>query len=62
MNIVSKTKEGRQWERQYKSQIPKLWRLSAIIHNAKENFGLESCLKCKELKKIGEECPECKHE
>ena len=62
MRIVSRTKEGRKWEKQYKKLISRLYERERFDFNACANFGLEVCVHCENLKKIGETCPECKNE
>ena len=59
MNIVSRTKEGQAWERQFKLATQRLFDMQAIIHNSKRNFKLETCGNCDNLKKVDKECPEC---
>lgn len=59
VTITSKTKEGKGWERQFKELTLRHYRLMEIIKNAKDNFDLEECEECGNLKRIGKECLEC---
>lgn len=62
MNITSRSKEGRKWEEQFKKLTQRLYDIKKIIHKAKENFELEECEDCNNLKKVDELCPECEKE
>ena len=59
MDLVSKTKEGRKWEEQFKLLTLRLYELKKVIKNAEDNFSLETCPECGNLKKKDKECPEC---
>ena len=62
MRIVSRTTEGKKWERQFKKLTQRLYDYQKVVRNANANFSLETCPYCENLKRIGERCPECKNE
>jgi len=59
MNIVSRSKEGRKWEESYKKLTVRFYDVKEILRNAQNNFNLETCIECENLKELRKPCPEC---
>ena len=56
-----RSKEARRWKKMYGELTTRLYELKKIIHNVKENFDLEECQECDNLRHIDDECKECGH-
>ena len=44
MNIVSRTKEGRKWERNYKIAMKRMYELMELRKKSAEKFGAWECV------------------
>jgi hypothetical protein len=53
------SKEARKWKGMYQKLTTRLYDYQKRENVTKENFNLEPCEECTNLKKIGEDCKEC---